>query len=213
MARKLIVSEFLTLDGVMQAPGDVDEDREGGFKHGGWQDGLFDDVLGGAIGEIFAESDALLFGRKTYELFAAFWPNQPDDEPFAATMNGMTKYVASTTLTEPLVWQNATLLKGDVADAVAALKDEPGKAIQVIGSSVLVQSLAKRGLVDEYRLQVHPIVIGSGKRLFGETDAPMRLRLSDSRTSPKGVLILTYEPAGEAAAGESREPEAATARG
>jgi dihydrofolate reductase len=211
MVRKLIVSEFLTLDGVMQAPGDVDEDREGGFKHGGWQDGLFDDDLGGAIGEIFDETDALLLGRKTYDLFADFWPTA--DDAFAAVMNGMPKYVATTTLTEPLAWQNTTLLKGDVADAVAALKNEPGKAIQVIGSSVLVQSLAKRGLVDEYRLQVHPIVIGSGKRLFGETDAPMRLRLSDSRTTPKGVLILTYEPIGEAAAGETRAPEAAGARG
>jgi len=207
MARKLIVSEFLTLDGVMQAPGAVDEDREGGFKHGGWQDGLFDDVLGDAIGEIFNETDALLLGRKTYELFADFWPKA--DDAFAAVMNGMPKYVASSTLTEPLAWQNTTLLTGDVAKAVAALKDETGKGIQVIGSGVLVQSLAKHGLVDEYRLQIHPIVIGSGKRLFGEAEAPMRMRLTDSRTTPKGVVILTYAPVSEASWAGTRDAAAA----
>ena len=207
MARKLMVSEFLTLDGVMQAPGAVDEDREGGFKHGGWQDGLFDDVLGDAIGEIFNETDALLLGRKTYELFADFWPKA--DDAFAAVMNGMPKYVASSTLTEPLAWQNTTLLTGDVAKAVAALKDETGKGIQVIGSGVLVQSLAKHGLVDEYRLQIHPIVIGSGKRLFGEAEAPMRMRLTDSRTTPKGVVILTYSPVSEASWAGTRDAAAA----
>lgn len=207
MVRKLIVSEFLTLDGVMQAPGAVDEDREGGFKHGGWQNGLFDDVLGDAIGEIFNETDALLLGRKTYELFADFWPKAED--AFAAVMNELPKYVASSTLTEPLAWQNTTLLKGDVADAVAALKDEAGKGIQVIGSSVLVQSLAKRGLVDEYRLQIHPIVIGSGKRLFGDADAPTRMRLTDSRMTPMGVVILTYAPISEPSAAGARDAAAA----
>ena len=123
-------------------------------------------------------------------------------------MNEMPKYVASSTLTEPLAWQNTTLLNGDVADAVAALKGEAGKGIQVIGSSVLVQSLAKHGLVDEYRLQIHPIVIGSGKRLFGAADAPARMRLTDSRTTPKGVVILTYEPVSEPSATGARDAAA-----
>jgi dihydrofolate reductase len=201
--RKLIVSEFLTLDGVMQAPGDPNEDRSGGFDKGGWQLAYFDDVFGKAVTDAFAAADAFLLGRTTYEIFAAYWPNQPADDPLAATMNTLFKYVASTTLTEPLGWQNSTLIRGDVAAEIATIKYQPGKDILVIGSGELVQALIRDDLVDEYRLMIHPIVLGGGKRLFRD-GAEGRLRLIDSMTTGTGVLILTYLPAEE-------RPGAATA--
>lgn len=193
--RKLIVSTFLTLDGVMQAPGGADEDRSGGFEHGGWQMPYFDETAGAAVAEGMARSDALLLGRKTYEIFAGFWPTADDEDPFTAIMNGFAKYVASTTLKEPLEWNNSTLLKGDTAEEVATLKQQPGKDIQVIGSGDLAQTLMQHDLVDEYGLMVHPVVVGSGKRLFTEGLPKIPLKLVDTKTTSTGVLILTYQPA------------------
>jgi dihydrofolate reductase len=192
--RRIVVSEFLTLDGVMQAPGDPNEDRSGGFDKGGWQLAYFDDIFGSVMMDAFAATGGMLLGRLTYENFAAHWPKQPADDPLAATMNGLEKYVVSTTLTEPLAWQNSTLIKDDVAGEVAKLKTGTGKEIQVIGSGQLVQDLIRHHLVDAYRLMIHPLVLGSGKRLFRDGTAPTSLRLVDSIPTTTGVLILTYEP-------------------
>jgi dihydrofolate reductase len=191
---RIVVSEFLTLDGVMQAPGDPNEDRSGGFEQGGWQLAYFDDIFGSVMMDAFAAAGGLLLGRRTYENFAAHWPKQPADDPLAGMMNGLQKYVVSTTLTEPLAWQNSTLIKTDVAGRVAQLKEGSGKEIQVIGSGELVQALIQHDLVDAYRLMVHPLVLGSGKRLFRQGTAPTRLRLVDTKPTSTGVLILTYEP-------------------
>jgi dihydrofolate reductase len=192
---KVVVSTFLSLDGVMQAPGGPDEDRSGGFEHGGWQMPYFDEVGGQAVAQGFATTDGLLLGRKTYEIFAAYWPNQPTDDPFAAAMNGMQKYVASRTLQEPLQWSNSTLLKGNVGEEGNKLREQPGKDLQVIGSGEFAQTLIDNDLVDEYRLMVHPIVLGTGKRLFRDGSKKTALRLVDSTTTTTGVLILTYQPA------------------
>ena len=190
---KLVVAEFLSLDGVMQAPGDADEDREGGFEHGGWQRPYFDDVAGERIGGSMAQTGSFLFGRKTYENMAAFWPTQPDDDPFAKILNALPKYVASTTLSEPLSWEPSTLLQGDVPKAVAELKEGEGGNIVVLGSGGLVQTLYENDLVDEYSLMINPIVLGSGKRLFREL--PKRpLKLADSLTTSTGVVMATYVP-------------------
>lgn len=191
---KLIVSEFLTLDGVMQAPGSPTEDRSDGFDQGGWQLDYFDDIFANAMMEGFAATGGFLLGRLTYENFAAHWPNQPADDPLAGTFNDLPKYVVSTSLTEPLAWQNSTLIQGDLPTRIAALKQGTGKDIQVIGSGELVQTLIAHDLVDEYRLLIHPLLLGNGKRLFREGNEPVRLRLVDSKTSGKGVLILTYVP-------------------
>ena len=172
--RKVIVSEFLSLDGVMQAPGGPDEDRECGFEHGGWQMQYSDEVYADTVSEGISTSDALLLGRKTYEIFAAYWPTAKDEEDladiadfadFADLMNSIDKYVASRTL-DGVEWQNSTLLEGDVAEAVAELKEQSGQDIRVIGSGELVQTLMKHDLVDEYQLMIHPLVLGGGKRLF-----------------------------------------------
>ena len=192
--RKLIVTEFLSLDGVMQAPGAPDEDRSGGFAHGGWQRPYVDDVFAGIAFEGMKETGGYLFGRRTYEIMAAFWPSQSDDVPFAASLNGLPKYVASTTLSEPLAWQNSTLLQGDVAKAVAGLKEQRGKNLVVLGSGELVQTLMENDLVDEYGLMLNPVVLGSGKRLFREGSPKRPLRLVNSMTSSTGVLIARYKP-------------------
>jgi dihydrofolate reductase len=192
---RIVVSEFLTLDGVMQAPGDPNEDRSGGFEHGGWQLAYFDDIFSSALMEAFAAAGGLLLGRRTYEIFAAHWPKQPADDPFAGTMNGLQKYVVSTTLADPLAWENSTLIKSDVPGEIAKLKKESGKEIQVIGSGELVQTLIRHDLVDSYRLMVHPLVLGTGKRLFRDATPLTRFRLVDSKPTTTGVLILTYEPA------------------
>jgi dihydrofolate reductase len=192
--RRIVVSEFLTLDGVMQAPGDPNEDRSGGFDKGGWQLAYFDDVFGSVMMDAFAATGGMLLGRLTYENFAAHWPKQPADDPLAATMNGMEKYVVSTTLSEPLAWQNSTLISGNVAGEVGKLKEGSGKEIQVIGSGELVQDLIRHDLVDAYRLMIHPLVLGTGKRLFRDGTAPTKLRLVDTKPTTTGVLILTYEP-------------------
>jgi len=192
---KIVVSEFLTLDGVYQGPGDANEDRSGGFTQGGWQLPFFDDLQGSIISDGMANSGGFLLGRRTYEIFAAYWPNQPADDPLAAILNGLPKHVASTTLSEPLAWQNSNLINRDVATEVAKLKEQPGKDIQVIGSGELVRTLMQHDLVNVYQLMIHPIVLGSGRRLFRDGSATSTMRLVDSKTSTTGVLIVTYEPA------------------
>jgi dihydrofolate reductase len=189
---RLFVNESLSVDGVMQAPGSRDEDRSGGFEYGGWAIPYFDDVMGTMASEGMGSTDGLLLGRKTYEIFAAYWPKQPDDVPFAAFLNGIRKYVASTTLEEPLEWANSNLITGDVAEEVRKLKDGPGGDLLILGSGRLAQTLAERGLIDEYQLWVHPIVLGSGKRLFRDGSPSTPLKLVDSKTSSTGVLLLSY---------------------
>ncbi len=193
--RKLIVSEFMTLDGVMQAPGDPNEDRSGGFDQGGWQLDYFDDVFGRVMMDGFAATGAFLLGRRTYDIFAAYWPKQSAEDPLAGTLNDLPKYVVSTTLSEPLAWQNSTLLGPDIAAEVARIKADPGKDIQVIGSGDLVQTLTRLGVVDEYRIMIHPLVLGRGKRLFRDEGVSARLRLVDSTITSTGVVMLTYVPA------------------
>jgi dihydrofolate reductase len=193
--RRLVVSEFLSVDGVMQGPGSPEEDTDGGFRHGGWQIPYFDEgVLAGAA-EGMADVDAYLFGRRTYKIMAAHWPTVTDPgDPFAGHLNGTQKYVASRTLTS-LDWQPTELLTGDVAEAVAALKRRSGGTISVLGSGDLVQTLIAADLVDEFGLIVSPIVLGSGKRLFRSAAQVRRLELVRSTTTPKGNLLLTYRPA------------------
>lgn len=191
--RTLHVIEFMSLDGVIQAPATADEDTEGGFRHGGWQPPYFDDVLGGGAAEGMAAVDAYLFGRKTYENMAAYWPTVGDDDPYAKHLNSTPKYVASTTLRRA-DWEHTTILTGDVAGAVAKLKEQPGGGIAVLGSAHLVQTLIEHDLVDEYFLAVFPIVLGGGKRLFREYDEPRRLTLVDSKPTTTGGVLLTYRP-------------------
>jgi dihydrofolate reductase len=186
---KVIVFTNLTLDGVMQAPGRPDEDRRGGFEYGGWAAPYAAMTQAGdSIGTI----GALLLGRRTYEDFYAVWPNRTDN-PFTAVLNNTQKYVASTTLEEPLSWSNSTLLKGDAAEAVARLKAELGKDLVILGSGELVQSLMRRNLVDEYVLLIHPLVLGSGRRLFADGGAFAALRLVSTKTTTTGVVIATYQ--------------------
>jgi dihydrofolate reductase len=190
---RVVVFTSLTLDGVMQAPGRPDEDRRGDFTHGGWATPYADETLGRATGQSMRGTGALLLGRRTYEDFYAVWPNRTDN-PFTEVLNNTRKYVASRTLEEPLPWSNSTLLKGDAADAVAALRRQPGQDVVVLGSGDLVQSLMRHGLVDEYVLLIHPMVLGSGSRLFRNAGTPATLRLVDSKTTTTGVVIATYQP-------------------
>jgi dihydrofolate reductase len=190
----LVVNMFTSLDGVLQGPGGPEEDREGGFAYGGWQAPYFDQESGKVIADHLAGLEALLLGRKTYEIFAAYWPNQPAENPIAARLNRAPKYVASRTL-EAVGWANATLLQGEVAEAVARLKDAHGR-VDVIGSGDLVQTLLRNELVDRLYLWVYPVLLGSGKRLFGQGTVPTALRLVESATFPKGAVLLTYERAG-----------------
>src|SRR5437667_7574903 len=187
---KVVVFTNLTLDGVMQAPGRPDEDRRGGFEHGGWATPY---ATMEAAEESMANTGALLLGRRTYEDFYTVWPNRTDN-PFTPVLNNTQKYVASTTLSEPLPWSNSTLLKGDAAEAVARLKEDPGKDLVVLGSGELVQSLMRRNLVDEYVLLIHPLVLGSGRRLFADGGAFAALRLANTRPTTTGVVIATYQP-------------------
>ncbi len=191
---KIVVFMNLTLDGVMQAPGRPDEDRRGGFEYGGWATPYADPGIGKAAGESMATSGALLFGRRTYEDFYNVWPNRTDN-PFTAVLNNTQKYVASTTLKEPLPWINSTLLKGDAAEAVVRLKKQPGKDIVILGSGELVRSLMRRDLIDEYVLLIHPLVLGSGHRLFIDGGAFAALRLVNVQSTTAGVVIVTYQPA------------------
>lgn len=191
--RKLGLIVFLTLDGVMQGLGSPEEDTEGGFEYGGWGRPYGDEVLGQKAGEGLAGTGAYLFGRKTYEKMVAHWPNQPDDDPMAAHLNKSPKYVASTTL-KSVSWENASLLEGDVVEAVAELKRQDGGNIAVLGSGELAQTLMENNLVDEYSLFVHPLVLGKGKRLFRSSDHVMKLRLTSCTPTTTGVLLLTYQP-------------------
>jgi dihydrofolate reductase len=192
---RVVVIENLTLDGVMQAPGRPDEDTRGGFAHGGWALPYNDEVMARAMGERMVRGGPLLLGRRTYEDLYGYWPRQAAN-PFTDALNAARKYVASTTLQEPLPWANSTLLRGDAADAVAGLREQPAGDIGVIGSGELVQALMRRGLVDEYVLLIHPRVLGSGQRLFRDGGPPAALRLTGSVTTTTGVVIATYEPAG-----------------
>jgi dihydrofolate reductase len=185
---KVVVFMNLTLDGVMQAPGRPDEDRRGGFEHGGW---AMPYATVEAAEESKAYTGALLLGRRTYEDFYTVWPNRTDN-PFTAVLNNTQKYVASTTLSEPLPWSNSMRLKGDAAEAVARLKEEGGKDLVILGSGELVQSLMRRNLVDEYVLLIHPLVLGSGRRLFADGGAFAALRLVGTKTTTTGVVIATY---------------------
>jgi dihydrofolate reductase len=186
---KIVVLMHLTLDGVMQAPGRPDEDRRDGFTHGGWAR-----PRGDAIGEAFGgigEGGPLLFGRRTYEDFFAFWPNQTDN-PFTPVLNNTQKYVVSTTLKEPLPWSNSTLLTGDAAEAVAKLKQQLDKDLLIMGSGELVQSLMRHNLIDEFMLLIHPLVLGTGRRLFAEGSPSTVLQLVDTKATSSGVVIATY---------------------
>jgi dihydrofolate reductase len=192
--RKVIVNEFLSLDGVAQAPGGADEDTSGGFEHGGWhmqhtEDATFRKWVMSGI----TEAGAFLLGRRTYEIFAAYWPNAPEEEQeVAEPLNTKPKFVASKTLSDPLEWQNSTVLEGDVAEAVAALKQEDGGDLLVIGSTVLVQTLIESRLVDEFRLMIDPIMLGGGKRIFPEDGGLRELRLVDHEVTAKGSILTTY---------------------
>lgn len=191
--RQVSVTNNVSLDGVMQAPGRVDEDTRGGFERGGWALPYNDEVMGRVIGEGMSQTGALLLGRRTYEDFAGYWPRQTDN-PFTDVLDNIQKYVASTTLTEPLPWKNSTLLRGDAADTVARLKEQPGSDIAVLGSGELIQSLRSRNLIDEYVLLIHPLILGAGRRLF--PDGPETgLRLTNSVTTTTGVVIATYQAA------------------
>lgn len=190
---KLVVTNNVTLDGVMQAPGAPDEDPRGGFPYGGWAAPYMDEVMGREMGKRMAQGGRLLFGRRTYEQFYAYWPTARQPNPFTDVLNNAQKYVASTTLTQPLPWQNSTLLKDDVADAVAQLKEESDTDIGILGSGVLIQSLIRHDLIDEYVLLIYPLVLGTGRHLFTEGSA-FPLRLVSSVTTTAGVVIATYQP-------------------
>jgi dihydrofolate reductase len=193
---KLVVGTFVTADGVMQAPGGPDEDREGGFEYGGWLAPHFADELGAFMDELIGRSDALLLGRKTYDIFAGYWPNAGDDDPMAKKLNSVPKYVASRTL-ESVEWNNSNLLGDDVPQDVADLKERVDGEIHVTGSGNLVQTLLTHDLVDEFVLMVFPVVLGTGKRLFADGTIPRGLRLIDAQTFPTGVTAQTYERVGE----------------
>ena len=197
--RELIVSTFLTLDGVMQAPGGPGEDDSGGFAHGGWSVNYWDKQMGQVMGEAMSTPFDLVLGRKTYDIFAAYWPHATD-EAGAKPLNDATKYVASRS--QPtLEWSKSVLIKEDAAEGIAALKKADGPELQVHGSASLIQTLLRHNLVDRYRLWVFPLVIGSGKRLFSEGTIPSGLKLVDSKVSTTGVVIGTYEQAGEIVTG------------
>ena len=192
--RKLVVINFMSLDGVVQAPGDPQEDTEGGFAHGGWQRPYFDEIFMQQAVRAMAETDAQLFGRKTYDTMAAFWPTVGDDDPFAKHLNHVTKYVASRSMTEA-TWAGTTVLNGDVAAQVREIKEQAGGTISVLGSADLAQTLMAHDLIDEYSLAIHPILLGSGKKLFRDAEQVRKLELVDSTPTTTGVLLTTYRPA------------------
>jgi dihydrofolate reductase len=193
--RKVIVQTFLTLDGVMQAPGGPEEDTSGGFAYGGWSVNYWDDRMGEVMDAAMGVPFDLLLGRKTYDIFAAYWPNA-SEEAGAKPLNDATKYVASRS-NPTLDWEKSVLLRGDAAEAVAGLKEQDGPELQVHGSADLIQTLLRSNLVDEFRLWIFPVVIGSGKRLFAEGTVPAGLKLADSVVSTTGVVMGTYLPTGE----------------
>ncbi len=193
--RKLVAVTFVTLDGIMQGPGGPGEDDSGGFKSGGWSVNYWDDMMGQAMDEVFAKKPELLLGRKTYEIFAAYWPTAKPEEG-GDDLNKAKKYVVSKTL-DKVDWQNSTLIKGDVVKEISKLKELDGPELQVHGSSNLLQTLLKHRLVDELYLKIVPVTIGKGKRLFGEETDPSGFKLVDSKISSTGVIIATYRQDGE----------------
>ncbi len=205
--RRLIASTFASLDGVMQAPGGPEEDPTGGFAHGGWMFGYADEGMDISAAGFDGRDRELVLGRRTYEIFEAYWPYRPADDPIAKTLNAAKKHVASRTLTK-LRWNNSTLLRGDVVPAIIALKAQTGPDLQVIGSGNLLQTLQLASLVDEYNVWTFPVVLGRGKRLFGETARPSALRLVRSQLSNSGVVMSTYVPDGDVRPGSfpSAEP-------
>ena len=205
--RRLIVSTFASLDGIMQAPGGPDEDPTGGFTLGGWMFGYGDEGMDISASGFDGNNREVVLGRRTYEIFEAYWPYQPDNHPIAKTLNAAKKYVASRTSTT-LHWNNSTLLHGDVVSAIIALKIQPGPDLQIIGSGNLIQTLQAASLIDEYNVWTFPVVLGRGKRLFGETAKPSALRLVRSQVSASGVVMSTYVPDGDVRPGSfaSAEP-------
>lgn len=190
--RKLIVAEFITLDGVIQAPGGTDEDTEGGFTHGGWTMPYWHDSIGEHFFQAMSQADALLLGRKTWQIHGGAFDPMPEGDPFGDVMNNMPKYVVSTTLKSPSGWRNSTLISSNVIEEVRKLKDQPGKNILMDGSSVLIHTLVENDLIDEFSLHVYPIVLGSGKRLFPEGKR-INLKLIESQALPTGVVFQRYE--------------------
>ncbi|HYY64754.1 MAG TPA: dihydrofolate reductase family protein [Gaiellaceae bacterium] len=195
--RKVIANEFLSLDGVAQAPGGADEDPSGGFAHGGWHMRYMEDELAQQwVLRSIREAGGFLLGRRTYEIFAAYWPNASEEEQvIAEPLNTKPKYVASTTLTAPLEWQNSTLVDGEVAAAVASLKQQDSGDLHVIGSTELMQTLIEHDLVDEFRLMIDPVVLGGGKRIFRDSGSIKSLRLIDGQVTSMGAILATYAPA------------------
>lgn len=199
---QLTITTFLSVDGVVQGPGGPDEDRSDGFDRGGWLVPLFDEATGQFITEIFDKADAFLLGRRTYEIFAGYWPKVTDPtDPVASRLNGLPKYVVSSHL-RSADWQNSTIVKGDIAAEVAKLKGMPGRELQVHGSGTLARTLLENDLVDEWRLLVFPVIVGAGRRLFPDMGVATGLRLVDSRTTPSGVAINVYQPTGRPEFGE-----------
>jgi dihydrofolate reductase len=205
--RRLVVSTFASLDGIMQAPGGPEEDPTGGFALGGWMFAYGDESMDLSASGFDGKDREVVLGRRTYEIFEAYWPYQPVDHPIAKTLNAARKYVASRTLTT-LHWNNSTLLQGDVVSAILALKAQPGPDLQVIGSSNLIQTLQAASLIDEYNVWTVPVVLGRGKRLFSESAKPSALRLVRSQVSTTGVVMSTYVPGGDIQPGSfpSAEP-------
>ncbi len=198
--RKLVVLTFVTLDGVMQAPGGPGEDPTGEFKHGGWVAGYWDDFLGNVMGEQMKGPYDLILGRKTYELFAAYWPHVKGDVPGAKELNSARKFVVSKTLRK-LEWANSVLVVGDIVQEIKKLKRQEGSELQVHGSANLIQTLLKHDLIDEFRLKIFPVTLGVGKRLFAEGTIPAGFELFDCKTSTTGVIVATYGRAGEVRTG------------
>jgi dihydrofolate reductase len=199
--RKIVVSEFMSLDGVVQAPGGAQEDTEGGFSQGGWTQPYWDDGIGAHFGQILSEGDTLLLGRKTWQIHGGAFEPMADDDPNSLGFNTLPKYVVSTTLPDASAWRNSTLIKENVVERVRALKAQPDKNILMDGSSMLIHTLARNDLIDEYSLLVYPLVLGGGKRLFAD-GLRSNLRLVESRAFPSGVVLVRYtveRPAAESA--------------
>jgi dihydrofolate reductase len=197
---QVTLTTFVSLDGVIQGPGGPTEDPSGGFKQGGWMVPYADEAMGRFVTDWFDAADAFLLGRTTYEIMAAYWPQVTGEDEVARKLNSLPKYVVSRTLDE-VTWNNSTLIKGDPVKEIMKLKGEAGQELQVHGSGNLAQTLIRHGLIDEYRLWFHPLVLGSGKRLFPERTVPIALRLIETRTTSTGVVIHVYQPAGEPALG------------
>jgi dihydrofolate reductase len=193
--RRVIVNNNVTLDGVMQAPARPDEDTRGGFKHGGWATPYFDDIMGKEASEAIGKGTEFLIGRRTYEDFVAVWPTMPADNPFTKVMNESTKHVVSSTLDEPLEWEHSELIKGDAIEEIKKLKDEPGPDLVILGSGELIRSLMPADLIDEYRLLIHPLVLGEGIKLFTDDKDFKKLQLLDAKPTTTGVIMATYQPA------------------